>query len=200
MDYSGAPLLVGTYRVRVSADQYRDFESAPFEVAADEDYDLGDVGVGALTVGFSDVVPCKQVPREGGLCRFSVKVTNRLSNGLFGGRLWAIVDGSGIGSVLGDTTFQLDREGIVNLAPGESRVVTLGWWIPTTVDNGAWLCVRAFAGESTPNAFFGTVGAADLFCITKGEDAFRPLPPARSRPLFDRLHGRNADRSLRTPR
>jgi hypothetical protein len=200
-DYSGAPLMVGTYEIRVSADQYRDVESDPFDVAEGEDYDLGDLGMHALTVGFSDVVPCKSVPREGGLCRFSVRVSNRLSNGLFGGRLWAIVDGSYIGSVLDYTTFQIDREGIVNLAPGESTVVNLAFWVPTTVDNGASLCVRAYAGESTPSPFFGTVGQADLFCISKGyADTFRSLPPRQARELFDRLHGRGTHRAPRAPR
>jgi hypothetical protein len=192
-DFSGLPLQVGSYQIRVSADQYRDAETDLFDVGAGENYDLGDIGINALTVGFSDVVPCKSVPREGGLCRFSVRVTNRLSNGLFGGKAWALVDGSSIGSVLDYTTFQLSHEGSINLAPGESRVVEFAYWVPTTVDNGAYLCVRAYAGEATPNAFFGTVGTADLFCMTKGfAQTFSPLPPGQSRALFDRLRGRTS--------
>jgi hypothetical protein len=94
--------------------------------------------------------------------------------------------------VLDDTTFQIDRTADVSLRSGESKVVRFGFRVPGTVDNGADLCLRAYAGESTPNAFFGTVGTADLFCIRKGQSGdYTLVPKAEAHQLFDRIHGRH---------
>jgi hypothetical protein len=194
--YDGVPLPIGTYVVAISADQYDNVETEPFVVGEGESYDTGDIGLYARTIAFSDVVPCKRVPREGGPCQFRVKVTNRLSNGLFGGRAWALVDGFGIGSVLDETTFQLDHIADVHLDSGESKVIRFAFDIPGTVDNGAQLCVRAYAGKSTPRAFFGTVGTADLFCISKGQNGdYTVVPKAEAHPLFERIHGRRDART-----
>ena len=106
-----------------SANEYREFKTAPFAFEEGEDLDVGDIPLQfALLVQFSDIQSCGDLPPEGGPCRYSVRVTNRQSVPLQGAA-WSIVEGFGLGPVVDFTRFQPQPPRPLTLDPEESRVV-----------------------------------------------------------------------------
>jgi hypothetical protein len=57
-DIFGLPLPMGTYRLVITADQYRERTIDPFTVGEGENRDLGDIGLTAPPVRFSEIRPC----------------------------------------------------------------------------------------------------------------------------------------------
>jgi hypothetical protein len=166
-DFSGAPLLAGIYQVRVSAQEYEPGETALFPLAENEFEDLGDIPLMPFPIGFSQVSPCGNLAPDGGLCRFSVRITNRLGEPV-DGAAWSLVQAFGIGSLTDSTLFQVGLVRRMTLAPGRSRVLQFGFEVPATVRDGTTGCVQIFFGEDRQRPFFNTVGRGDLFCIQKG--------------------------------
>lgn len=74
-DFSGQPLEVGTYQVVAFANQYQQGQTDPFGVAEGEDRDVGDVPLQPFPVQFSNIVPCENLPPEGG--RASIALGSR---------------------------------------------------------------------------------------------------------------------------
>jgi len=171
-DSNGAPLRVADYRVVVSADQYQTGQTDVFAVGEGEDHDAGDVALTSFPVRFSDTQPCT-VPTEGGICEFSVKITNGLSTRL-SGKAWSIVSGSGIGSFTSFTIFQPETPQDVRLNPGKSSVLRFRFRVRGSVADGATICTTVYVGQD-PNALFNTVGRNSDFCFVKGQDGFTLL-------------------------
>ncbi len=103
-DSNGVPLPAGSYQILASGDQYQPNQTDGFVVGEGENYDDGDIALTSFPVRFSEIQPCV-VPTAGGVCDFSVKVTNGLSARL-SGNAWSLVNGSGIGSFTNFTVFQ----------------------------------------------------------------------------------------------
>jgi hypothetical protein len=165
-DFSGNPLIVGTYQVATFADQFQSGQTVPFSVGEGEDRDVGDIPLQPSPIQSSEIRPCGDLPPEGGQCRYSVRIHNR-QTGPFQGAAWSIVESGDIGSFTGFTRFQPQRPRHITLDPEESRVVHFNFEIPSTVRNGALICAQVFAGQGT-EPFFDTVGQRDLFCVLKG--------------------------------
>ncbi|MBI3798970.1 MAG: hypothetical protein HY268_18640 [Deltaproteobacteria bacterium] len=186
-DSSGQPLEVGTYRVLGTAQQYQQGQTDLFEVAEGEDRDVGDVPLQPFPVQFSELVPCENLPPEGGRCQYSMMVTNRLATPL-DGEAWSVVQGFGIGSFTDSTTFQIKTLQALALKSQKSRKVRFRFQVPGKVRDGASICTRVFVGQR-PGAFFDTVGTAALFCITKGASGFSLVPEKEAQQMFQQLSG-----------
>jgi hypothetical protein len=189
LDFSGQPLEIGTYQVVAFANQYQQGQTDPFEVAEGETRDVGDVPLQPFPVHFSNTVPCGDLPSEGGRCQYSVRVTNRLATRL-DGEAWSLVQGFGIGSFTDFTNFQVKHLQQLRLKSGESRDVRFDFQVPSKVRDGAFICTNVFVGER-PDAFFDTVGATDLFCISKGTTGgFSVVSNKKAQQIFRQLNGR----------
>jgi hypothetical protein len=131
---------------------------------------VGDISLQPLApIQFSEIRPCGDLPPEGGQCRFSVRIRNRQPTP-FQGKVWFVIEGSGIGSFADFTRFQPQRPRDLTLdpeGPTNSKVVHFSFQVPNTVRNGASICTQIFVGEGD-SPFFDTVGRGELFCIVKG--------------------------------
>ena len=143
---------------------------------------MGDIPLQfVFLVQFSDIQSCGDLPPEGGPCRYSVRVSNRLSVPLQGAA-WSTVEGFGLSPVVDFTRFQPQLPRPLTLDPEESSVVSFEFQVPSTVRDGATICTQVFVGQGeTP--FFAPVGRRDLFCITKGITGFSVLSEAESNSL-----------------
>ena len=143
----------------------------PFEVGEGEDRDVGDIPLQPFPVQFSEIHPCEDLSLQGGICSYSVKVANRTATKL-DGAIWTIVTAGGIRSRIDFTVFQTANPRKVKLSSMASRVVRFDFAVPDTVRDGAFICADVFIGEDRAEPFFNTIGARNLFCITKGSAGF----------------------------
>jgi hypothetical protein len=187
-DFSGQPLEVGTYQVVAFANQYQRGQTDPFGVAEGEDRDVGDVPLQPFPVQLSNIVPCENLPPEGGRCQYSVRVTNRLATRL-DGEAWSLVQGFPIGSFTDFTNFQVKNLQPLRLESQESRDVRFEFRVPSKVRDGASICTNVLVGQR-PEAFFDTVGATFLFCISKGTIGFSVMPGNEAQQMSRQLSGR----------
>ena len=177
-DFSGSPLPVGTYQVTASAEQYQQGRTAQFNVGQGEDLDIGNLALSSFPVRFSEIRPCGSLPREGGDCVYSVRVTNGLATSL-SADAWSLVESSNIGSFSGFTRFQTQNPQNVSIGAGKSKVVEFRFHVPSTVTNGAFICTSVFVGAGR-DPFFDIVGQRSTFCISKGTTGFSVLPEKES--------------------
>jgi 5-hydroxyisourate hydrolase-like protein (transthyretin family) len=172
---SNTRLQAGSYSIGIFADQYESKQIDTFKVTLEgESRDLGDIPVQSFPVRFTNKASCKQAYMKSGICQYSVRIANGLATPL-NGDAWSIVQGFGIGSPLRETTFQPNVIQRLVLKAGESKNVKFDFPLPNTVSDGAIICAKAFVGRR-PIATWDTVGAADLFCITKGAIGFSFMP------------------------
>src|SRR5262249_23733476 len=78
-DGRGLPLEPGTYKIEASANESPPAETEPFPVGVGQQVDVGDIALGPFPIRISEIRPCGALPPEGGTCRYSVRVTNRLA-------------------------------------------------------------------------------------------------------------------------
>lgn len=191
-DVSGQLLSPGTYQIIATANEYEAAQTDPVEVFAGEDRNLGDVALQPFPVRFSDIKACNDVPPQGGKCRYSVRITNRLATSL-AGAAWSLVGSSGTGSFADFTTFQTDDPKKLMLGSLESKVVRFEFDVPATVRAGASICTQVFIGDDRREPFFNTVGQRSLFCISKSFDpasTFSVLPSKEAQKNFRHSDGR----------
>lgn len=182
-----APLPAGTYQIFASAQEYQRGQTEPFTVGEGEEIDVGDIALEPLPIQFSEIRPCGNLPPEGGLCRYSMRVTNRSSE-MIDGATWSLVGSFGTGSLIGSTFFQPDEPYEVRLAPGQSTVVRYSFRVPPSVQDGAYVCAQAFFGQDPINPFFNTIGQRNLFCIFKGfTGEFSLLPEKEAARVFRQM-------------
>ena len=65
-DFLGQPLKVKRYKILASANQYEDFFSEPFQTIENENR-IENIELQPLPVDFSNIIPCNNIPAEGGL-------------------------------------------------------------------------------------------------------------------------------------
>lgn len=183
------PLYPGTYRLRVSADQYETTQSEAFQVANGEHFDYGNLAVKSLPVRIYLDQSCGEIPAEGGNCQFKMRVVNGAPS-RFNGETWSIVYGSPLATPAQSTTFQAGNTKVVSLAPGGSAVISLSFFVPAEVTNGAYICTEGFAAQR-PHAF-NTLGRRYLFCLVKGAYGFSPVPEDQKHDAVRRLKGEPA--------
>jgi hypothetical protein len=168
-DFNGGALRVGDYMIIASADQYQMTETEIFSMGEGEDHNTGLIALNSYPIRFSDTQVCN-VPAQGGLCDFSVKVTNGLPT-KFSGKVWSIVDADNLRSFINFSSFQADSPQDITLGSGKSTIVRFRFMVRGSVPNGASICATVFAGKN-PSPFFNAVGKSFLFCFTKGVNGF----------------------------
>jgi hypothetical protein len=89
------------------------------------------------------------------------------ADGLFVLAATLCCDNEFLGGGLG--TYRLSLTSLLVIGSISGRVVDAltGTPLPSTVRNGALICVQVFAGQGA-EPFFDTVGHRDLFCVLKG--------------------------------
>ena len=191
-DDLGSPLEVGTYLLVAYADQYIQGQTDPFYVRAEEARNVGDVRLQPFPFQFSDIVPCNNIPAEGGTCSYSAKLTNH-SGTLLDGAAWSKVFGYGIGSLIDYTRFQTENPQQLTLRPGASKVVKFRFDVPSTARDDAFMCAEAWAGQDRLYPFFNTVAENSyLFCIQKEPaGAFSVMPAKKAHQIFRKLNKRS---------
>ena len=178
-DWGGASLPSGTYQVVAHAEQYGDSRTVRLEIGEGENRELGDIPLQPVPVQLSELKPCVDLPPEGGLCRYKVKVTNRLSVPVTG-ILWSIGDAGQTGSLLGRTEFQIGKRDL-ELAPQQSKYVWFSINIPGTVQS--YVCFDIYVGQE-PDFRFNTVAWTN-FCVTKQSNgSFQVMTEQESRMLM----------------
>jgi hypothetical protein len=187
-------LAPGTYEIEAEADEYQRAQTARFIVSEGEHVVVDEIRLTPFPVGFSELRPCGSLPPEGGVCRYSLRVTNRLDEPVEGAA-WSIVKSFSTGSLSDETEFQAGAPRRLRLPAAASRVVTFSFGIPETVRNGTFTCAEIYFGRARRQFFFDTVGHRELFCIEKGiTGAIRILDEERSRELL-----RDRESYLRVP-
>lgn len=185
VNFSGIALDAGTYQIQAFANNFGDKQTDQFEVAEDEDLNVGEISLDPPPVKFSEIRACGNLPPQGGECLYSVKIKNTSPNDDLSGLAWSFADGFGIGSRLDFTKIHAGQQHIT-IPAGSSRVVRFLIDIPDTVQNGAEICTEVYFGEN-PSPLFNTLGLEHLFCITKGSEAFRIMPDSEAQKIFRRL-------------
>lgn len=168
-DSQGNPLVAVTYQIVANAEQYQGHLGEPFAVAAGADQVLDDILLASPPLRFSEIRPCGDLPREGGTCRYSVRLANGQAEPIVGGA-WSIVT-VGDAWTGAQSVFQAGGVRVVQLDPGASEVVRFRFAVPAELPNGTSICVRALAGRGDP-AYFNLLASRDLFCIAKGASGF----------------------------
>jgi 5-hydroxyisourate hydrolase-like protein (transthyretin family) len=171
----------GTYRVRISADQYFTTDSEPFEVADEQHYDAGDVGVKSYPVRLTLEQGCGSIAATGGSCAFSVRVTNGGTAALKADT-WMLVRALGLFYPGELTTFPLGTAKTVNLAPSASTTLAYTFTAPASLPGGATVCARAYASDKKNT--FAAIGIHDVFCVRKGYDGFTVLTDEQKREVL----------------
>jgi hypothetical protein len=155
--------------VMASADQYQSGQTEQFSVGESEDFDTGRIALISYPIRFSELQSCS-LPAAGGICDFSVKITNGLAT-RFSGKAWTIIEAFEIGSFVDFTHFQTDSPLDVSLAPGRSMVLRFRFQVRGSVANSAVICATTFVGQN-PSALFNTAGLRSLFCFVKQSNSF----------------------------
>jgi hypothetical protein len=186
-DFSGQPLEVGTYQVVAFANQYRSGQTDPFAVGEGEERDVGDIQLEPFPAQLSNINPCGNIPAQGGTCKYSVTVANRSGTRL-DAEAWSLVVGFGIGSFTDFTHFQAGIRQLT-LQSEESKEARFEFRVPAEVRAGATICTELFVSRRRA-AFFDTVGAAGLFCITKEDAGFSIVADKKAQQIFRQTSGR----------
>jgi hypothetical protein len=183
-DFNGLPLTPGTYVVSAGAYQYQYADSPPFTVGEAEEIDIGNVALPPWTIQMSDAQGC-DIPMEGGVCEFSVKVMNTLST-KFVGKAWSMIYATSTGSFLNYSTFQTQTAVNLRLDAAESRTLHFRLRIPGAVADGASICPVVYAGQN-PDPYFNMVGQIYLFCMTKGPNGLTLMSPEETQAVFETM-------------
>jgi hypothetical protein len=176
-NFEGLPLEVGEYSIYVYALDYLydATQAGPFAVGEGEDLDVGDLFLEPPPFVFGSVVPCADLGPSGGVCRYSVEVSNRTGNALFG-IAWSNVQGYATGSPLGYSWFTARREQVVRIGAGRTSRLTFSFDVPAGVADGAFFCADVWLSDRQ-QAFLGTVQTQSLFCVSKQAGEYRMLAP-----------------------
>jgi hypothetical protein len=200
LDFNGEPLPVGTYQVVASANEFESAATDPFEVGEGEDFDVGDIPLQPFPISFSDIQPCEDLLPQGDTCQYSFRVTNN-TDAPIGGLAWSLVDGFGLLSDLGFTTFEASTRGgsgaavreRLTLQPGAEATLEFQFDVPAFV-LGAEFCTRAFIGVN-PSPLVTTVRESFLFCIIGRDTAFEVMSESESQKVFRSLSGKSRSSS-----
>jgi 5-hydroxyisourate hydrolase-like protein (transthyretin family) len=178
-DFAGNPLIVGTYRVVATADQYQDARTDPFEVGEGMHRTIGNLRITSFPVRFSNIQPCADLPSSGGACEFSVRIWNGLATTLRG-NAWSLVNANLPDSFAGITDFQANPKHELDLEKGRSKILRFRINVPAARGpSGAFVCTRVFAARGS--SLFNTVGFRDLFCFFRTAQGLALASPQEAR-------------------
>jgi hypothetical protein len=168
------------------------------------DFDVGDIPLQPPEISFSDIQPCEDLLPQGDTCQYSVRVTNN-TDAPVRGLAWSIVDGFGLLSSLGSTTFEASTRGgsrqavreRLDLEPLGEATLEFQFDVPPFV-LGAEFCTRAFIGVD-PSPLVTTVRESFLFCIIGSDTGFEVMSESESQKIFQSLIGKSRSSPEKRP-
>ncbi|PLX54586.1 MAG: hypothetical protein C0629_16920 [Chromatiales bacterium] len=193
-DNDGNPLEAGSYLIAARADGFEPAEAGPFAVGAAEDFDVGDIDLSPPPVVFANVVPCADLPADGGVCRYTVDVRNNTRSAIRG-LGWSNVQAFGTGSPLGFSFFPAQRDQFLRVPALSSRTLRFSFNVPAGVADGAFFCADGWFSDRE-TAFMGTLRNEFLFCGVKQFGMFRALDPKVAAGML-KAHGQNRGRGVK---
>jgi len=194
--YDGSPLDPGRFRVLATAASYQPAEIGPFVAASDEVIDLGLIELIPPPFVFENIVPCAEIPGEGGSCEFSADVRNNTAD-VVRGQAWSLVRAEGLLSPAGWTWFQPEKASNIQIKPFSARTVRFRFDVPGGVAREwFYVCAEGWFADRA-KGYFGTVLNQNLFCtnspygplvqsnstqnmnLMRTRQGFPPAPPER---------------------
>jgi hypothetical protein len=172
--------------IQTTASQYVDNEINITPTQAVEQLDIGDIKMTSFPLRFTNIIPCKKISKQGGSCQYSLRVSNGLPTNQ-DVDIWSIV--KRVGTVQNSPVnieFQTKPNQRLAFKPVETKKVSFDFPLPSTVDDGTFICANAFVGKR-PFPVWNVVGFADLFCMTKGQIGFTVLPEQKAHELSRKL-------------
>lgn len=121
---------------------------------------------------FSNTKGCENIPAAGGICRYSVRVTNGMATTL-NASSWSVVTAQSFlipptqPNSGGLSVFQPEPARSLRLRAGQSQVLQFEFRVPAGAANGTSMCVNAFISQDRTTRLFNTIGQRQLFCIVK---------------------------------
>jgi hypothetical protein len=164
-----SPLLAGDYVLTAAAEQYVSLQGITFSATLNQDVDLGDIKIQPYPVRFSDTQGCQNIPASGGICRYSVRVTNGMTTTL-NAASWSVITASlytGQQYTGGNSTFQPEPARTLRLRSAKSEVLQFSFRVPAGALNGTTICATAYVSADRTTRLFNTIGQRQLFCIVK---------------------------------
>jgi 5-hydroxyisourate hydrolase-like protein (transthyretin family) len=167
-DYEGSPLESGNYKVSTSGNnKYQKAESTSFVANDEKNVLVGDLAVAPRPAQVS-VKGCT-LPIKGGICKFSVTVTNGQAKALVA-KVWNIVEINWKKSYESgpDTVFQLPAVTTINLLKtGTSKTLNFQFTVPTRLINTPFL-ITSFVGDTSKDFGFNIKGSG-VGLVTKAK-------------------------------
>lgn len=164
-DGNGRPLDPANYVIRVWAGEYHFVEIGPFLALSSETVDLGDIALEPPPVVFENVIPCFDIPAEGGICNYSVDVRNNTRSAIKG-LGWSQVSSWGSTAFIGYSFFQAEKPRQLTVASRSSKTLRFHFDVPAGVSEGTVMCTDAWFSDRA-NGFFGALRSETLFCMFK---------------------------------
>ena len=178
-------LAPGVYRVAAFADDYRQTVTEQIFIGEGEHVDVGDVAIVPFPIQFGEVQGCA-IPPGGGLCEYSIQITNR-SNRRFRGEGWSTIDYFPNESPFRHSRFQVGRIGAefpvperINLRRGRSELLTFQLFVPGDLPDGSTICASATVGQN-PRAHFNNQGDRFVFCASTHAGNLNIMPESEGR-------------------
>ena len=196
-------LKVGTYLLRVRANDFGSNESGRFTVAANQAFEVWDVALTPPPISIGAVSACEAIPPQGGTCTYDVTVDNNTSRPV-DGLAWSLVDASGIG-VNYSSRFEASTAGpqqdaaqraVLAIPARSSATASFSFEVPSFVPEGAQFCQSAYLGLE-PSALLNVIRQQELFCIQKSGNRFVKLADERMTDEFVERDEQSIDRRLR---
>ena len=192
LDSRGRRITVGDFQLIASADEFQQ-ATLMFSVDADENLQLGDVGLIPPPILFSNIRPCTAILPQGGVCQYTVAIRNNTTK-KFTGQALSQVTG-GFGSTQFEASTSRTGAGVqraaVSVPALGSRDVTFFFTVPSFVPNNTTICTQLQLGFD-PSPLFNVVRRRDLFCMMKGGSGFQVMSAEASRAVFDMMKGEDA--------
>lgn len=179
------PLRTGTYGIIVQASQYYPSSFSLFTVGEDEHKDIGDQRLQSFPVRITEIKPCQALPSTGGMCRFSLRITNGLTTTLNGAN-WSIVTATS-SPFVNSSIFQTGIPMPFRLAPGAGRTIDFSFRVPAGVPENASFCAETFVSKDLSTWLYNIVGRRQLFCTWKqANQPYRVMSPDEMRTFLNR--------------
>mgnify|MGYP002277204637 CR=1 FL=1 len=184
-------ILEGEYTVVGYANGHWETMSEPFTVSQNEDLDIGTLVLTPFPISIEHAQPCELM--AGQVCRFGVEVRARTTKRLRG-EAWGIVEYISHEGLVNTSRFQVGRNGhaapqSLNLAAGETRMLTFELQIPDEIPDGAFMCFRVFVGRS-PHPQFNVLAEQFLFCANNTQGSLSMLDSKAARQKLKALSKR----------
>jgi hypothetical protein len=188
-DPSDRRIDVGDFQLVATADEFQP-ASRRFSVAQGQNLDLGNVALSPVPLSIANLRPCTDIAPMGGVCRYSVTLTNNSAT-RFNGQALSVVNG-GVGATqfeastmkAGSSPIRAD----LGLAAHAHRDVTFFFKVPASVPDGTSICTNLQVGTD-PTPLFTVVRSKFLFCIQKSGTTLQLMPPEEGRATFDHMKG-----------